>query len=222
MKEYQSSFKSENIERIVNRQTYLLRPKLVEFVARTSSGKAIDYTHTIDINFEERKHEIQKKLAILRKAPVFNIREYERLVRTLARISSTRVIELDLIAFLRRIRKRLDFDAFYIIPNETHVHILLVLYDGDIKHFIRKAKDKPYCWNVEWKPFDTTMDEYLEKKVEYLMEDGKNMKMKDYEEIIYNFYPDKNRINSFFDEYRNMYEYRLHEMGKKLSKRLSR
>jgi hypothetical protein len=55
------------------------------------------------------------------------------------------MIELDLIAFLRRIRKRLDFDAFYIIPNETHVHILLVLYDGDIKHFIRKAKDKPYA-----------------------------------------------------------------------------
>jgi hypothetical protein len=90
MKEYQSRFKSENIERIVNRQTYLLRPELVEFVARTSNGNAIDYTHTIDINFEERKHEIQKKLAILRKAPVFNIREYERLVRTLARISSTR------------------------------------------------------------------------------------------------------------------------------------
>ena len=45
------------------------------------------------------------------------------------------------------------------------------------------------------------MDEYLEHKVEYLMEDGRNMKMKDYEEIIYNFYPDKNRIDSFFDKY---------------------
>ena len=43
------------------------------------------------------------------------------------------------------------------------------------------------------------------------------MEMKNYEEIIYNFYPDKNRIDSFFNEHRNMYEYRLHEMGKKLN-----
>jgi hypothetical protein len=222
MREYKSRFSSENIERIVNKQTHLLRPELVEFVSRTTNGNAIDYTHTIDINFEERKHEIQKKLAILRKAPVFNIREYERLVRTLARMSSVRAIEFDLIAFLMRLRNRLDFSAFYIIPDETHVHILLVLYDGDIKHFIRQAKNRPYCWNVEWKPFETTMDEYLENKVKYLMAKDKNMDMKNYEEIVYNFYPDKNRINSFFDKHRNMYEYRLHEMGKGLCYRLYR
>jgi hypothetical protein len=220
MKEYQSRFKSENIERIVNRQTHLLRPELVEFVSRTSNGKAIDYTHTIDINFEERKHDIQKRLSKSRKAPVFNILEYERLIGTLTRMSSTRVIELDLIAFLMRIRKRLDFDAYYIIPNENHVHILLVLYDGDIKRFIRQAKGRPYCWNVKWDKFDTTMDEYLENKVGYLMK-NKNMNMKNYEEIIYDFYPDKNRINSFFDKFRNMYEYRLHEMSKKMRKVLS-
>jgi hypothetical protein len=85
-----------------------------------------------------------------------------------------------------RVRIRLDFDVFNIIPNENHVHILLVLYDVDIKHFIRKAKDKPLCWNVEWKPFDTTMDEYLENKVKYLIEKDRNMDMKNYEEIIYN------------------------------------
>jgi len=66
------------------------------------------------------------------------------------------------------------------------------------------------------------MDEYLDKRVKYLMEDGKNMKMKNYEEIIYNFYPDKNRTDSFFDKHRNMYEYRLHEMEKGLSVKLSR
>ena len=91
MREYKSRFKSENMERIVNRQTHLLRSELVEFVARTTNGNAIDYTHTIDISFEERKHEIQKKLAILRKAPKFNIREYERLIRTLTRMSSVRI-----------------------------------------------------------------------------------------------------------------------------------
>ncbi len=219
MREYHSRFKSENLERIVNRQTYLIRPELVEFVSRTYNGNAIDYTHTIDINFEERKHNIQKKLAKLRKSEIFNIREYERLIRTLARMSCVRIIELDLIAFLMRLRKRLDFDAFYIIPNETHAHILLVLYDGDVKHFIRQVKNRPYCWNVEWKPFDTTMNEYLEKKVEYLMEDGKNMNMKNYDEIIYDFYPDKSRIDSFFEKHRNMYEYRLQEMGKELSEK---
>jgi len=117
--------------------------------------------------------------------------------------------------------KRLDFDAFYTIPNETHVHILLVLYDGNIKHFIMQAKRRPYCRNVEWKKFDTTMDEYLEHKVEYLMEDGRNMKMKDYEEIIYNFYPDKRRIDAFFDKHRNIYEHTLQETGKRLISRLN-
>ena len=66
MKEYKSRFKSYNIERIVNRQTHLLRPELVAFVARTSNGKAIDYTHTIDINFEERRHKIVRKKTNLR------------------------------------------------------------------------------------------------------------------------------------------------------------
>ena len=47
------------------------------------------------------------------------------------------------------------------------------------------------------------------------------MKMKDYEEIIYNFYPDKNRIDSFFDKHRNMYEYRLHAMVRKLLSKIS-
>ena len=97
-----------------------------------------------------------------------------------------------------------------------NVHLL---YDGEIKHFIRKATNNPCCWNVEWKPFDTTMNEYLEKKVEYLMEDGKNMNMKNYDEIIYDFFPDKSRIDSFFDKFRNMYEYKLQEMGKELSEK---
>ena len=48
------------------------------------------------------------------------------------------------------------------------------------------------------------------------------MNMKDYEEIIYNFHPDKNRINSFFDKYRNMYQYRLGEMRKELIVKFSR
>lgn len=98
---------------------------------------------------------------------------------------------------------------------------LIFLYDGDIKHFIRKARDKPLCWNVEWNPFDTTMDEYLENKVKYLMDKDRNMDMKNYEEIIYNFYPDKNRIDTFFDKYRNMYEYRLYEMGNELREKFS-
>lgn len=218
MREYQSRFKSENIERIVNRQTNLLKPELVEFVARTSSGNAIDYTHTIDINFEERKHEIIRRLTTLRKNGNPNTFELKRLETTLKRLSSNTIIEYDLKALLRRIRKRLDFDAFYIIPNENHVHILLVLYNGNIKHFIRKAKDKPLCWNVEWAEFATTMDEYLENKVKYLMAKNRNMDMKNYEEIIYNFYPDKSRIDSFFDKYRNMYEYRLHYLANSLTK----
>lgn len=218
MKEYQSKFTSENIERIVNRQTSLLRTELIEFVSRTSNGNAIDYTHTIDINFEERMHDIQRKLAIYRKNIKLNYLEYKRLEITIKRLSSVKIIEHDLKDFLRRISKRLDFDAFYIIPNETHVHILLVLYDGDIKHFIRQAKNRPYCWNVHWKPFETTMDEYLENKVKYLMAKDRNLNMKNYEEIIYNFYPNKSRIDSFFDKHRNMYEYRLHEMGKNYKK----
>jgi hypothetical protein len=44
--------------------------------------------------------------------------------------------------------------------------------------------------------------------------------MKDYEEIIYDFFPDKSRIDSFFDKYRNIYENKLSEQGKKLMKRL--
>ena len=97
--------------------------------------------------------------------------------------------------------------------------MLLVLYQGDIKHFIRKAKNKPYYWDVKWKPFDTTKDEYLENKVKYLMEDGGNMDMRNYEEIIYDFYPDRKRIDSFFDRHRNMYDYKLYEMGRNLRKR---
>jgi hypothetical protein len=199
----------------------LIRPELVEFVARTTNGNAIDYTHTIDINFEERRHDIIRRLPKLRKDGNPNTFELKRLETTLKRLSSTTIIEHDFKGFLRRIRKRLDFDAFYIIPNETHVHILLVLYDGDIKHFIRKAKDKPLCWNVEWSKFDTTMDEYLENKVKYLMAKDRNMDMKNYEGITYDFYPDKSRIDSFFDKYRNMYEYTLQETGKPLINRLS-
>lgn len=99
---------------------------------------------------------------------------------------------------------------------------LIVLYDGDIKHFIRQSKGKPLYWNVKWEKFDTTMDEYLEHKVKYLMEKDRNMKMKNYEEIIYNFYPDKSRIDYFFDRHRNMYEYRLREMRKELIVKISR
>jgi len=221
MREYQSRFNSENIERIVNRQTHLIRPELIEFVARTYNDNAIDYTHTIDINFEERRHEIIRRLTTLRKSGNPNTFELKRLETTLKRLSSATIIEYDLKSFLRRVRKRLDFDAFYIIPNENHVHILLVLYDGDIKHFVRQVKNRPYCWNVKWKKFDTNMDEYLENKVKYLMEKDRNMDMKNYEEIIYNFYPDKNRIDSFFDKHRNMYEYTLFLQGKELKERLS-
>jgi hypothetical protein len=42
------------------------------------------------------------------------------------------------------------------------------------------------------------------------------MNMKNYEEIIYNFYPDKSRMDLFFDKHRNMYEYRLYEMGRQI------
>ena len=100
MREYQSRFNSENIERIVNRQTNLLRPELVEFVARTSNGNAIDYTHTIDINFEERKHEIIRRLTTLRKNGNSNTLEVKRLETTLKRLSSTTIIEYDLLSFL--------------------------------------------------------------------------------------------------------------------------
>ena len=221
MKEYKSKFKSYSIERIVNSQLHKLKTELVEMVARTPNGNAIDYTHTIDISFEERKHQILKRLAIVRKSRSFNNHEYERLRTTLARLSSVSIINHDLIAFIGRVRRKINFDAFYIIPNETHAHILLVLYQGDIKHFIRKAKERPYCWNVKYKPFATTIDNYLENKIKYLMEKEKNMKIKNYEEIIYDFYPDRKRIDSVFGTNRNMYEYELGELGKKLNCKLS-
>ena len=103
-------------------------------VGDTAATRAsrIDYTYTIDISFEERKHDIIRRLTTLQKNENYNTLEIKRLETTLKRLSSTTIIEYDLIAFLRGIRKRSDFDAFYIIPNENHVHILLVLYDGDV------------------------------------------------------------------------------------------
>jgi hypothetical protein len=44
--------------------------------------------------------------------------------------------------------------------------------------------------------------------------------MKNYEEIVYNFFPDKIRIDSFFDKHRNMYEYKLHEMSENLIRKI--
>jgi hypothetical protein len=46
MKEYKSIFKSYSIEGIINEQLHKLKTELVEMVARTPNGNAIDYTHT--------------------------------------------------------------------------------------------------------------------------------------------------------------------------------
>lgn len=213
MREYRSKFTSNNIERIIKSQTHKLSPELIEFVARTPNGNAIDYTHTIDISFEERRHDILKNLVILRQKKNYNIFEYKRLETIIKRLSSVSVIEHDLKDFLRRTRKNIDFDAFYIIPNENHVHILIVLYNGNIKTFLRKARKRPCCWDVGYDDFATTVDEYLENKVKYCM-GKKNMNIRNYEEIVYDFYPNKDRLNAFFDRHRNMYEYRLQEMSR--------
>ncbi len=83
------------------------------------------------------------------------------------------------------------------------------------------AKNRPYCWNVKWKKFDTTMDEYLENKVGYLMKD-KNINLRNYEEIIYDFYPDRERIDTVFDKFQTVYDYKLHDMSKALKEKLAK
>ena len=93
-------------------------------------------------------------------------------------MSSTTRIEYDLKAFMRRVKKRLDFDAFYLIPDTNHVHMLLVVYNGNIKHFNRKAEKRPCCWNIKVNEFNSSLDEYLENKVKYLMK-KRNMNPQD-------------------------------------------
>jgi hypothetical protein len=36
------------------------------------------------------------------------------------------------------------------------------------------------------------------------------------------FYPNRERIDAFFDKYESMYDFKLHEMGKALREKLSR
>ena len=128
---------------------------------------------------------------------------------------------MDLKAFMRRVKMRLDFDAFYLIPDANHVHMLLVVYDGDIKHFTRKAKKRPYCWDIKLNEFNSSVGEYLENKVKYLM-NKRNMNINQYEDIVYDFYPNRERIDSFFDKFPTVYDYKLHEMGKRIRKNLLR
>ena len=214
-------FKSHRLEEIVNSQEQGLKPALLNFMANTSNNRTIDYTHSIDISFEERRNEIIMNLAKIRKARHFNQRDYNRLIKTLNRISSTNFIEYDLKAFMKKVNKRIDFDAFYLIPDTNHVHMLLVVYKGNIKHFNRKAKKRPYCWDVKVNEFNSDIGEYLENKVKYLMT-RRNMNIKEYENIVYDFYPDRERIDSFFDEYQTVYEFKLDNLGKGLREKLSK
>lgn len=214
-------FKSYNLERIVNSQKQNLKSALLEFIATTSKGRTIDYTHTIDINFEERRHKVMREMAVIRSSKYYNPVDYKRLEKTLYRLSSVNSIEYDLKAFLRRIKNKIDFDAFYLFPDNNHVHMLLVLYDGDIKHFTNMAKRRPYCWDIIVGAFKLDfMDDYLENKVKYIMS-KKNLNTNRYENIIYDFYPDRERIDTFFDRFPTVYDYKLHEMSRKLRERFS-
>jgi len=213
--------KSYNLEKIVNIQMQGLKPALLDFMANTSNNKTIDYTHSIDISFEERRHQTIKKMNNIRKENTFNIRDYDRMLKILNRTSSTRIIEYDLKAFMKKVRLKLDFDAFYLIPDINHVHMLLVVYNGDIKHFKRKAKNRPYCWNIKVNEFNSSEGEYLENKVKYLIT-KRNMNLAYYEDIVYDFYPNRERIDSFFDKYPTVYEYKLYEMGKAINGKFRR
>ena len=136
------------------------------------------------------------------------------------RMSSINRINYDFRAFLEKARLRTDFDAFYLIPDENHVHMLLVLYNGEIKHLLRMVIKRPYCWNVKWDQFQPRfLDDWLENKIKYFMKD-KNVSKYNYEECIYDFYPNKDRIEPFFDKYPTMYDYTLHEMGKYIINRM--
>ena len=161
-----------------------------------------------------------KRMAILRKAKYFNRKDYQRMEKTLYRMSSVSFIDQDFKMFLKRARRSVNFDAFYLIPNADHLHMLLVLYKGNVKHLVNQARKRPYCWNVKSGPFSSNkLDEYLDNKVKYLML-AKNMNLKQYEEILYDFYPNRDRIDKFFDQYQIFYDYKLHEMGKELRVRL--
>ena len=61
----------------------------------------------------------------------------------------------------------------------------------------------------------------MENKIKYLM-GKKNLNIRQYEEIIFDFYPDRKRIDAFFDQYQTIYDYRLSELGKAISERLKR
>ena len=124
-------FISHRLEEIVNIQKQKLKPALIDFIANTSTNnRKISYTHTVDISFEERRKEIIKRIAENRNKKNFNQRDYNRCQSILNRISSTSRIEYDLKAFMRRAKNRLDFSAFYLIPDTNHVHMLLVVYDA--------------------------------------------------------------------------------------------
>ena len=109
-------FKSYNLEEIVNIQEQKLKPALLNFIANTSNNRTIDYTHTIDISFEERRHEVLKRLKYIRHSNIVNFQEVKRLERIINRLSHVNYIEYDLRAFTRRMKRKIDFDAFYLIP----------------------------------------------------------------------------------------------------------
>ena len=48
------------------------------------------------------------------------------------------------------------------------------------------------------------------------------MNLAEYENIVYDFYPDKERIDLFFDQYPTVYDYKLHQMAIALNEKLSR
>jgi hypothetical protein len=219
--EYRHKFKSDKIEEIYNRQMSSIKSHLIDFIGKTSKGRVIDYTHTIDINFEARKHQIMKQMAILRSQRYFRINDYNRMQSILFRLSSVNTINYDFRAFLERARIRTDFDAFYLIPDENHIHMLLVLYSREIKHLLRLARKHPYYWNVKCGEFEPRfLDDWLANKVKYIMKD-KNLSKYNYEECIYDFYPNKDRIESFFEQYPSMYEFTLEEMGRELTEKMS-
>jgi hypothetical protein len=221
MKGYKHKFKSYNLEEIYNRQMSFIKSHLIDFIGRNANGKTIDYTHTIDINFESRRHQLLKQLAILNSRRIFNQEEYARIKSILDRLSSVNTINYDFRAFLEKAKLRVDFDAFYLIPDENHIHMLIVLHNGDIKHLLRMAKNRPYCWDVKRKDFKIgLMDEWIANKIKYFMK-TKNISKYSYEECIYDFYPNRERIDTFFDQYQTMYDYRIHEMGKALKEKMS-
>ena len=86
MSQYSTNYKSDNLEEIINKQIHDLKPILIDYISKTKNGRTIDYTHTIDISFEERRHQIIKQMAILKNARYFKPKDYRRMEKILFHI----------------------------------------------------------------------------------------------------------------------------------------